>query len=272
MQITKIHAAGSDYLLCEETVGADGALAQRLLDRHAGIGADGLLLLSEGQGADIRLRQLLPDGSEGHPDAAALIAAAKYLYDGDHTKCRATIGTDGQTYSVRISVLRGRVLCAWLTMPPIVPKPMEQLKYYHGIRGEVLRACLTHPRISIYDLSGAHAVFLLESCAALRALQLQSVCRRLEEVLFWGESIDLHFAAIAGDNALAMRSWRCRAGEMGASGEGAVLCAYAAAAAELCDAPRVMVKCLGGSFCVELCGTEASLCAKCETIFIGEAV
>ena len=272
MQITKIHAAGSDYLLCRETAYADGTAAQQLLDRRTGIGADGLLLLSRGQGADIHLRQLFPDGSEGHPDAAALIAAAKYLYDDDHAKCCVSIGTGDRIYPVRISVLRGRVLCAWLTMPPIVPKPMEQLKYYHGIRGEVLRACLTHPRISIYDLVGAHAVFLLESCAALRALQLQSVCRRLEEVLFWGESIDLHFAAIAGDNALAMRSWRCRVGEMGASGEGAVLSAYAAAAAELCDAPRTMVKCPSGSFCVELCGKEASLCAKCETIFVGEAV
>lgn len=259
-------------MLCEETDSADGALAQRLLNRRTGIGADGLLLLSEGRGTDIHLRMFASDGSEGYPDAAALIAAAKYFYDGDHTKCNVSIGCGENSYSVRISVLRGRVLCAWLSMPPIVPKPMEQLKYYHGIRGEVLRACMTHPRISIYELSGAHAVFLLESCAALRALQLQSVCRRLEEVLFWGENIDLHFAAIAGDNALSMRSWRCRVGEMGASGEGAVLSAYAATAAELCDAPRVMVKCLGGSFCVELCGKEASLCAKCETIFVGEAV
>lgn len=272
MQVTKIHAAGSDYLLCEETVCADGGTAQRLLDRRAGIGADGFLLLSEKRGKDVYLRQFFPDGTEGRPDAAALIAAAKYLYDDDHTKCHVEIRAGDRIYAVRISVLRGRVLCAWLTMPPIVPKPMEQLKYYHGIRGEVLRACLTHPRISIYELGGAHAVFLLESCAALRALQLQSVCRRLEEVLFWGESIDLHFAAISGDNALSVRSWRCRVGEMGASGEGAVLCAYAASSAELCDAPRIMVKYPSGSFCVELCGKEASLCAKCETVFVGEAV
>ncbi len=272
MQITKIHAAGSDYLLCKQEDGADGALARRLLNRRTGIGAEGLLLLSVGRGADIALRQLLPDGTETRPDAAARIAAAKYLYDGDHGSRRVSVGVGDCVYPVRISVLRGRVLCAWLTMPPIVPKPMEQLKYYHGIRGEVLRACLTNPRVSIYDLDGAHAVFLLESCAALRALQMQSVCRRLEEVLFWGEHIDLHFAAIAGDNAFSMRSWRCHVGEMSASGEGAVLTAYAAAAAELCDAPRTMVKCKGGSFCVELCGKEASLCAKCETVFIGEVV
>ncbi|MBQ5389946.1 MAG: hypothetical protein IIU58_03470 [Clostridia bacterium] len=272
MQITKIHAAGSDYLLCPDAGAPEKTLAPRLLDRRTGIGADGLLWFEPGAGTDIRLHMVLPNGREEMPDAAALIAAAKYLYDGDPKKSTTLIGCGERAYSVRLSVLRGRVLCAWLAMPPIVPRPMEQLKYYHGVRGEVLRACLAHPRISIYELGGAHAVFLLESCAALRALQLQSVCRRLEEVLFWGEAIDLHFAAIAGDNLLSMRSWRCRVGELAASGEGAVLGAYAATAAELCDAPRIMVKCVSGSFCVELCGKEASLCAKCETIFVGEAV
>ena len=272
MQITKMHAAGSDYLLCGDGGAVEGEIAKKLLDRRMGIGADGLLWLEKEAKSDAHLHMLLPNGRVGEPDAAALIAAAKYLYDADHKKSSVRIACQSGTYPIRLSVLRGRVLCAWLTMPPILPKPMEQLKYYHGVRGEVLRACLVHPRISLYTLRGEHAVFLLESCAALRALQLQSVCRRLEEVLFWGESIDLHFAAIAGDNALALRSWRCRVGELSASGEGAVLGAYAATAAELCDAPRILAKYQTGNFCVELCGKEASLCAKCETIFVGEAV
>lgn len=272
MQITKIHAAGSDYLLCEDTGIADGASARRLLDRRTGVGADGLLILGNLESGVTNVRLFLKDGKETAADAGALIAAAKYLHDTDRAKCRAAIRSGGEVYSVRLSILRGRVLCAWLALPQIIPKPMEQLKFYHGIRGEVLRACLAHPRISLYTLCGEHAVFLLESCASLRALQIQSVCRRLEEVLFWDESIDLHFAALAGDNMLAMRSWRCRVGEVVASGEGAALSVYTATAAELCDASRVMVKCPGGSFCVELFDKEASLCAKCETIFVGEAV
>lgn len=272
MEITKIHTAGSDYLLCNATNSVNGSDAHRLLDRRTGIGADGLLLLSAAEGVDAEIRLLLPDGSEGEFCAAALIASAKYLHDKSADKKRVLIGFGGKTYAVRLSVLRGRVLCAWLTMPPISPKPMEQLKYYHGIRGEVLRACVPNPRVSIYELCGTHAVFLLDSCAILRTLHLQSVCKKLEEVLFFREKIDLHFAAICGDNALAMRSFRCQAGEMTASGEGAVLCTYAATESNLCDSPRVMVKCLGGSFCVELFDREASLCAKCETIFIGEAV
>lgn len=267
----KLHTAGSDYLLTREPVASPESFAKRLLDRRHGVGADGLLLLSAMEGVDAAVSLYLPNGKKGPPTATALIAAARAVYE-ETRVATVRLAFDGVQYTVRMSVLSGRVLCAWLVMPLIRPRPMEQLKYYHGIRGEVLRACLPRPRVSLFTLGGEHAIFLVESPAALRSLALADVCTRLSEVLFWGEKLDLHFCAISGDNALVMRSWRCGTGEIAASGEGAVLSAYAATEAELCDAPRIMVKTLGGSFCVELFGMEASLCAKCETVFVGEAI
>ncbi|MBE6679229.1 MAG: hypothetical protein E7598_01755 [Ruminococcaceae bacterium] len=272
MKLTKIHTAGSDYLVCAERMNESVETAKRLLDRRRGIGADGFVSVEPDEGCDAKIRLLLANGEESTCSATAVISAAKFLYDNSVKKKKYGISFGGRVYHVKMSVMAGRVVCAWLEMPKLVPKPLEQLKYYHGIRGEVLRACIVHPRVSVYELCGAHAVFMLESAAALRALNMQSVCRRLEEVLFFGESIDLHFAAIAGDNALVMRSWRCKIGEMGALGEGAVLAAYAAVEYETVDSSRVLVKNACGSFCVELAGNSALLCAKCETVFCGEAI
>lgn len=272
MKLTKIHTAGSDYLVCTENLYDTAEIAKRLLDRKVGIGADGFITVLDCEEHDAKIRLVLQNGDECNYSATAVISAAKFLYDSGNKKKNYSISFGDKIYHVKMSIMAGRVLCAWLDMPPLTPKPMEQLKYYHGIRGEVLRACIAHPRVSVYEFCGAHAVFMLESAAALRALNMQSVCRRLEEVLFFGESIDLHFAAIAGDNVLAMRSWRCRIGEMGAIGEGAVLAAYAAVEYETVDSSRVLVKTTGGNFCVELAGNRASLCAKCETVFCGEAV
>ncbi len=271
MKITKIHCGGSDHIICSECTTDTAATACRLLDRKVGIGADGFLTVEKSAANKAKIKLFLCDGRECDFSATAIISAAKYLYDMcGQTSYEICMG-DG-TYKVRLSTMGKRVLCAWLDMPKIVPKPLEQLKYYHGIRGEVLRACIPYPRVSVYELCGAHAVFMLESCTALRKFNMQSCCRRLEEVLFYGESIDLHFAAIAGDNTLAMRTWRCRIGETSALGEGAVLAAYAATEYETIDASRVIVKTTDGSFCVELSGHNASLCAKCETVFKGEAV
>ena len=243
---------------------------RRALSRRGGVGADSLVVIKN-DGCDTRIRVYLSDGSECAFSATALMCTAKYLYK-EHRQSVVPISQGENTYTVRLSTMGKRVLCAWLDMPRIVPKPMEQLKYYHGIRGEVLRACIPHPRVSVYEMCGSHAVFMLESCAALRNLNMQSICKRLEEVLFYGEGIDLHFAAIAGDNMLALRTWRCRVGETGATCEGAVLAAYAAKEYETVDASRIIVKTLGGSYCIELSGYNASICAKCETVFCGEAI
>ena len=271
MHFVKIHTAGSDFLVCDGQAGTETRRAARLLDRHTGVGGEGVLLVFPDAADGVPARLLLPDGSEGEARATAAIAAGKYLFDRDKTRTASRVRLCGAVYPVRLTVMGGRVLCAWVTLPPILPRPLEQLKYYHGIRGDVLRACLVNPRISIYDLCGTHAVFLLESCAALRALNLKSVCGRLSEVLFYGERIRLHFAAVSGDNALAMRSYDKSVGECASSGEGAAVVAYAARAASLADEDRVLVKCLGGTFCVDLDGTAASLCAKCETVFSGDA-
>ncbi len=272
MQITKIHTTGSDFLLCADTVTEGSALALRLLDRRRGIGADGLVLINEKDEECAAIRLFLPDGSEEKMSVGALVAAAKYIYDGNSEKKSSRLKMGGEIYTVRLSVLGKRVLCAWLELPRIKPRPMEQLKYYHGIRGEVLRACMVHPRVSLYHLCGEHAVFLLDSAASLKKLAIRDVCTRLSEVLFYGESIDLHFAAVSGENSLVMRSWRCGREELPSSGVGAALAAYAAVESELIDSLRVIVKSLGGSMCAELDGQEVSVCAKCETIFYGEAI
>lgn len=272
MQITKIHTTGKDYLFCGCGADEGSVLAKRLLDRKMGIGADGLVITKEEADGVMTLRLFLPDGSEECASADALIAAAKYFYDVDGKKRVSHLRLCGIDYTARLSVLSGRVLCAWLEMPRIKPRPMEQLKYYHGIRGEVLRACMKHPIVSLYSLCGEHAVFLLESAAAVKSLAISDVCTRLSEVLFYGEKIDLHFAAVSGENSLVMRSWRCGKKELVSSGFGAALAAYAAHESGFVESERVIVKSLGGSYCAELDGQNVLLCAKCETVFYGEAI
>ena len=66
MEFTKMHGAGNDYVVID---GRDAdmdwsALALSILDRHVGIGGDGLLVLVNSTMADVRMRMFNPDGSE----------------------------------------------------------------------------------------------------------------------------------------------------------------------------------------------------------------
>lgn len=270
MQFVKVHTAGSDFVVCAAADVRDAHDSARLLDRRCGIGGEGLLAVGDVSDGLAAARLILPDGSEGEGCATAAMTAARALFA--RSKCRARVRIDlgGIVYPVQLTTLGDRVLCIWVELPPLLPRPLDGLKYNYGIRGEVLRACLVRPRLSICDLGGTHAVFLLESAAALRALHIADVCRRLAEVLFFGERIRMHFVAVSGDNALSVRSWQPTPGELAACGEGAAAAAYTARVAGLCDSDRIPVRMRGGSFCAELRGTAISLCAKSEVVFAGE--
>jgi diaminopimelate epimerase len=65
-------AAGNDFLVVDTRrhplralAGQWGRIAHALCDRHAGVGADGVLVLESSRAATVRMRLFNPDGSEG---------------------------------------------------------------------------------------------------------------------------------------------------------------------------------------------------------------
>ena len=83
MEFTKMHGAGNDYVVID---GRDAdmdwsALAFSILDRHVGIGGDGLLVLVNSTMADVRMRMFNPDGSEGTMCGNGIRCFAKYVVE-----------------------------------------------------------------------------------------------------------------------------------------------------------------------------------------------
>jgi diaminopimelate epimerase len=76
----KWQALGNDYLVVEQPVDAD--TVRRLCDRHTGVGADGVLVLSRSEtpGFVARLRIFNPDGSEAELSGNGAREALMYLH------------------------------------------------------------------------------------------------------------------------------------------------------------------------------------------------
>jgi diaminopimelate epimerase len=77
----KTHALGNDFLLVENTALVPGdyvALAERICDRHFGIGADGLILWNPDENG-FRIRIFNQDGSEAECSGNGLRCVAAYL-------------------------------------------------------------------------------------------------------------------------------------------------------------------------------------------------
>ncbi|PYK30643.1 MAG: diaminopimelate epimerase [Verrucomicrobia bacterium] len=68
LRFTKMNGAGNDFVMIDNRAGEVQLKAEeivRICDRHAGVGADGILLLEKGSnGADFRMRYYNRDGGE----------------------------------------------------------------------------------------------------------------------------------------------------------------------------------------------------------------
>ena len=85
MRFTKMHGAGNDYVYVDCINGPiperPDRLAQKVSDRHFGIGGDGLVLICPSDIADARMRMFNADGSEAEMCGNAIRCVAKYLFD-----------------------------------------------------------------------------------------------------------------------------------------------------------------------------------------------
>ena len=84
MRFTKMHGLGNDYIYVncfEEKIENPAALAVALSDRHFGIGADGLILITSSKTADVKMRIFNADGSEAEMCGNGIRCVAKYAYE-----------------------------------------------------------------------------------------------------------------------------------------------------------------------------------------------
>jgi diaminopimelate epimerase len=88
MRFEKWQALGNDYLIVTEAVEAGDV--RRLCDRHAGVGADGVLALAQPDEAGFvaRLRIYNPDGSEAELSGNGVRQAVLYLHRRGWTDAR----------------------------------------------------------------------------------------------------------------------------------------------------------------------------------------
>ena len=80
--VSKMHGARNDFAIVDARttpVDRPESFARWLCDRHAGIGADGLLLLEAGTNAPVRMRVINADGSEAEMCGNGVRCVARYL-------------------------------------------------------------------------------------------------------------------------------------------------------------------------------------------------
>ncbi|HVX10309.1 MAG TPA: diaminopimelate epimerase [Pirellulales bacterium] len=114
MRFTKMQGAGNDYVyvncFAEPFPANPAALAQKIADRHFGVGGDGLILICPSDTADARMRMFNADGSESEMCGNGVRCVAKYVYDhGLSNKETLRIETGRGVLTLEVHVIDGLV-------------------------------------------------------------------------------------------------------------------------------------------------------------------
>ena len=204
MKFEKWQALGNDYLIVEEPVDAETVRA--LCDRHTGVGADGVLLLTapDEAGFVARLRIFNPDGSEAELSGNGAREAIMYLHRNGWT--------DATQFSIQ--TIAGEI------RPTIIDERtcrVDMGRARLGIEGEIEGFAFQQVFVG-----NPQCTIRMESEDALDALELGAVGPRIEHhELFAPGRTNVSFWTELEPGVIRARIFERGAGETLSSGTGA---------------------------------------------------
>ncbi len=253
LPFTKMQGLGNDYIYVEEfgvPLENVSSLAQRISDRHYGVGGDGLVLMGRSATADFRMRIFNADGSEAEMCGNATRCVGKYLFEkglvqGDRFTLETLAGIrslqlfcQGPTVtSVRVDMGRPRLV------PADIPMHAEGESFINreiAVNGRRYKA-------TAVSMGNPHLVVPVQGLAGFDVPLLGPF---FEHHALFPKRTNTEFVEVIDRDNIRMRVWERGAGETLACGTGA--CASAVACALTGATNRtVTVHLQGGTLLIE---------------------
>jgi diaminopimelate epimerase len=253
MRFAKAHGIGNDFLLVAEALAPPdvGAFARRILDRHIGAGADGLLLYApvpEG----IKMRLINPDGGEVELSGNGVRCLASFAVRAGLARARHTVFTGGGPRPVEVERLaesRYRVVTGLgpaILRSDLIPMALETPRA--PVVDEPLTVGDRTVLVTVTSLGNPHcAVFLSEVADDAFVARLGPA---LERHPVFPERTNVEFVTVPARDEIRVRFWERGVGPTLASGTGSGSAFVAAYLKGLVDR-RVRAVCDGGTLEIE---------------------
>ena len=238
-----MHGAGNDFVLIDGRDIADTRLpeiARRLCDRHFGVGADGLLVISDSSCADIRMRIFNSDGSEAQMCGNGIRCVGKYIYDNLlNNSLRPTVETLAGNKTLELHIGEsGKVETVTVDMGEAV------------LLSDSAVALTTDSGVfNVMPVSTGNPHGVVEVSDA-ETFEVAKIGPQLENHPYWPNKANIEFVTAQAPSALRQRTWERGVGETLACGTGACAAAFAMAASGRVDWP-VKVVLPGGTLIID---------------------
>ena len=290
MIFTKMQGCGNDYVYVDCTDGLqiedEALVAQKVSDRHFGIGSDGLILIKKGRVADFEMVMYNADGSRSQMCGNGIRCVAKYVYDKKITKGREfTIESMGAVKHITITSGEPGDKTSYARVDmgkPILQAGKIPVKFDDKFSQAVTvgSKVIMHPieisgtenKITCVSMGNPHAVVFLDKNPS--EFDVCGIGPSFEHNEFFPERTNTEFAYVADRRTIYMRVWERGTGETLACGTGTCATVVAAILNGLVDAgEKITVHLLGGDLEIEWSGNEADsvfMTGPATTVFTGE--
>lgn len=255
MEFTKMHGIGNDFVIVSKFNDLPervNILAQKICDRHFGVGADGLVFILPSDKADLNMRIINSDGSEAEQCGNAIRCVAKYAYEhGLVNKSELCIETLAGIQHLRLNLSNDAKLVTNVRVD--MGEPV--------LNGDLIPTTISKERVINYPIDVEGQTFNFTAVSMGNPHVIIYVDDAINfDVEKWGPLIEnnpifprktnVEFVTVETDKNLHMRVWERGVGQTLACGTGA--CATAVATVLTEQASReVIVHLKGGDLHIE---------------------
>ena len=249
-----MQSCGNDYIYFEDMEGkitCPESLAVNFVDRHYGIGGDGIVLIEKSDVADAKMRIFNQDGSEGQMAGNAIRCVAKYLYEkGIAKKPEMTIETMSGIRDVKVYSFGGVVTSASADLGTVELRGEYIPSVWKGdkIVNQPMEIDGVTYNVTLVNLGNPHCVVF---CDKVDDVPVGTLGPRIENSEYFPAKTNVEFIRVVNASTVKMRVWERGNGETWACGTGAAAAAIAAVLNGRCKADTdITVKLKGGDLFV----------------------
>ena len=250
ISFVKMQSCGNDYIYFEDLDGkitCPESLAVNFVDRHYGIGGDGIVLIERSDVADARMRIFNQDGSEGQMAGNSIRCVAKYLYEkGIVRKETMTIETLSGIREVKVYSFGGIVTSASADLGEAVLDGEKIPSVWKGekIVGQPMEIDGVTYHVTLVNMGNPHCIIF---CDKVDDVPVETLGPRIEHSEYFPAKTNVEFIRVVNESTIKMRVWERGNGETWACGTGAAAAAVACVLNGLCKKDTdITVKVKGG--------------------------
>ncbi len=225
LSFVKYHGLGNDFILVDNRHAPDPIItpeqAEKLCDRHFGIGADGVIFALPGQdGTDFTMRIYNSDGSEPEMCGNGIRCMARFLADleGENAKSVYTIHTLAGLITPKLEA-DGQITVD-MGKPRLIPAEIPTTLTGGGetVIAQPIEVAGQTWSVTCVSMGNPHCMTFVEDVAAI---DLEKIGPLFEKNAVFPAKTNVEFVEVVNSGYLKMRVWERGAGITLACGTGA---------------------------------------------------